>query len=200
MNLMKDSNRALFLWLAIVVGAVTPGCAASLATMTCMPGEPSVNCCLKKFPLSPLESCGVPAVDARNLLRVMEMAGQIAEADLPTEETEGAEGTEAQALPAAPEPPDCNGQEHHVISRRIARELERHENLRGLYEPRDERFKARAKDKDAHCGYQRWHRDVDEEVIAWLQRYRNATREEFETFLREIYSRSGLRERFPHGF
>jgi hypothetical protein len=78
--------------------------------------------------------------------------------------------------------------------------LERHENLRGLYEPRDKRFKARAKDKDAHCGYQRWHRDVDEEVIAWLQGYRNATRKEFEAFLRELYSRSGLRERFPHGF
>lgn len=171
-----------------------------MAAMTCMPGEPSVNCCIKKFPLTPLESCGVPTVDARNLLRAMEMADVIAEAEIPADETEGAEGTEAQAIPAAPEPPDCNGQEHHVISTRIARELERHENLRGLYKPRDERFKARAKDKDAHCGYQRWHRDVDEEVIAWLQRYRNATREEFEAFLRELYSRSGLRERFPHGF
>jgi hypothetical protein len=57
-----------------------------------------------------------------------------------------------------------------------------------------------AKDEKAHCGYQRWHRDVDQEVIKWLRTYKNATREEFEAFLRSLYSRSGLRARFPRGF
>jgi hypothetical protein len=59
---------------------------------------------------------------------------------------------------------------------------------------------AQAKDEEAHCGYQRWHRDVDEEVIAWLARKENATPQQFEKFLREIYSRAAMRERFPHGF
>jgi hypothetical protein len=166
--------------------------------MTCLPGEPSLNCCVKKFPLSPVESCGVPAVEAATLLMAMEAAGQVPLDE--AEETEETAGTGEQVSSSAPEPPDCKGQEHHVISRPIARELEKHENLRGLYQPRDERFVAKAKDMEAHCGYQRWHRDVDQEVIGWLQRYRNATREEFEAFLRMIYSRSGLRERFPRGF
>ncbi len=100
----------------------------------------------------------------------------------------------------APEPPDCQGQNHHVISRRIARRLKDHRTLRGLYEPRDERFKAKAKDKESHCGYQKWHREVDQEVIQWLDRYPNATQQQFEAFLREIYNRPAMLKRFPNGF
>jgi hypothetical protein len=78
--------------------------------------------------------------------------------------------------------------------------LKNHETLRGLYEPRDERFVAKAKDRDSHCGYQKRHRDVDLEVIKWLRRYRSATREEFEAFLRKLYSRPEMIKRFPNGF
>lgn len=193
-------NRAILLWLTIAVGVLTSGCAASLAAVTCLPGESSVNCCVKKFPISPVESCGVSAAEAFTLLQAAEMAGEIVETEFPEEDAETLGSAEAQTSSAAPEPPDCRGQEHHVISRPIARELERHDKLRGLYKPRDERFVAKAKDQQAHCGYQRWHRDVDIEVINWLQRHRNATREEFEAFLRQLYNRSGLKERFPHGF
>jgi hypothetical protein len=59
---------------------------------------------------------------------------------------------------------------------------------------------AQARDKKAHCGYQKWHRDVDDEVINWLKEYKEATPEEFEAFLRKVYNRSALRWRFPHGF
>ncbi|WP_225411767.1 Wall-associated protein precursor [Stigmatella hybrida] len=107
---------------------------------------------------------------------------------------------EAEASPSAPEPPDCKGQDHHVISRPIARQLERHASLRGLYKARDSRFVTRAKDEKSHCGYQTWHREVDEEVIAWLIRFPKATRKEFEQLLRDIYSRSEMRARFPNGF
>lgn len=101
---------------------------------------------------------------------------------------------------ASNEPPNCKGQEHHIISRPIAKALEDHQTLRGLYAPRDKRFKSRAKDEDSHCGYQDWHRKVDEEVIAWLKRYERATPEQFMKMLREIYNRSDMLKRFPDGF
>ncbi len=189
---MTAIRKLLGVFLLATLAGFTPGCATALP---CLPGEPSVNCCLKKFPLTPEESCGVPAAKALTLLQAMEMAAESAR-----EEAEEAEEAEEQVSSAAPEPPDCKGQEHHVISRRIARALEDHQVLRGMYQPRDERFVAQARDEQAHCGYQQWHRDVDREVIAWLQRQRNATPKEFEAFLRDLYNRSALRERFPHGF
>jgi hypothetical protein len=78
--------------------------------------------------------------------------------------------------------------------------LEEHETLRGLYKPRDERFKTRAKDKASHCGYQQWHRDVDAEVINWLRDFPRATPEQFLKMLREIYNRPDMLKRFPNGF
>ena len=98
------------------------------------------------------------------------------------------------------EPPNCKGQNHHIISRPIAEQLEQHETLRGLYKARDERFVAKAKDKDSHCGYQQWHRDVDKEFIEWLKREIKATPDQFMKFLHRIYSRPEMLERFPNGF
>jgi hypothetical protein len=94
----------------------------------------------------------------------------------------------------------ASGQLHHVISRSIAQKLERHRTLSGRYTERDPRFVTRAADKASHNGYQHWHRDVDREVIKWLDRYIDATPEQFEAFLREIYSRPQMRARFPNGF
>jgi hypothetical protein len=94
----------------------------------------------------------------------------------------------------------ASGQLHHVISKRIAKKLEEHATLRGHYSARDPRFVKRAADKDSHNGYQKWHRDVDDEVIEWLGRYDKATPEEFEAFLRQIYNRAAMRVRFPDGF
>jgi hypothetical protein len=107
---------------------------------------------------------------------------------------------EGESSPASPEPPDCKGQLHHVISRPIADALKKHDTLSGHYEPRDPRFVTRAVDEQAHCGYQEWHRKVDAEVIAWLRNRPRATAKEFEAFLREVYSRPDLLKRFPHGF
>ena len=116
-----------------------------------------------------------------------------------TQEQKDANATKAEGDDAS-EPPECKGQNHHVISRPIARKLRDHQTLRGLYEPRDERFKARAKDEESHCGYQSWHREVDSEVIEWLERNERATPKQFEQYLREIYNRPEMRKRFPHGF
>jgi len=95
---------------------------------------------------------------------------------------------------------ECSGQMHHVISRPIAKELKNHGTLRGLYTERDPRFVTRAADKASHNGYQRWHRDLDDEVIMWLKRYNKATPAQFEAKLREIYNRPDVRARFPDGF
>lgn len=124
-------------------------------------------------------------------------------------EASNAQGTEepgsqvkeaAQASYDAPEPPDCKGQKHHIISKPIARELNNHRILQGAYKARDPRLVAQAKDEEAHCGYQQWHRDVDDEVIEWLKMNKTATSRKFEDFLREIYARPEMRARFPHGF
>jgi hypothetical protein len=96
--------------------------------------------------------------------------------------------------------PVASGQLHHVISKPIARKLAGHATLRGLYSERDPRFVTRAADKASHNGYQRWHRDVDAEVVEWLETYPKATPKEFEAFLRELYSRPEMRARFPDGF
>ncbi|MBN1203630.1 MAG: Wall-associated protein precursor [Myxococcaceae bacterium] len=111
-----------------------------------------------------------------------------------------AKADESSAGEASDEPPNCNGQNHHVISRPIADELERHKTLRGLYEPRDKRFVTKAKDKESHCGYQGWHRKVDAEVIEWLKAHEKATPEQFMKMLREIYKRKEVLARFPNGF
>jgi hypothetical protein len=92
------------------------------------------------------------------------------------------------------------GQVHHLISKRIAKELKDHPTLKDHYKERDPRFVTRAADKDSHNGYQHWHRDVDKEVIRWLKKYQKATPAEFEALLREIYTRPGMRMRFPDGF
>ncbi|MCP3063718.1 Wall-associated protein precursor [Myxococcus sp. K38C18041901] len=102
---------------------------------------------------------------------------------------------EAEAQKAKP-----TGQVHHIISNKIARELDKHPVLKGKYKGRDSRFVATAVDLPAHRGYQDWHRKVDDEVVEWLQRNPQATTKQFEKYLHDVYDRKDLKERFPHGF
>jgi hypothetical protein len=95
---------------------------------------------------------------------------------------------------------ECTGQRHHIISKTVWYALEKHSLLRGKYTYRDPRFVARAKDLDAHCGWQDWHRNLDDEIAAWVGRSRKATPKDFEAYLREVYARPELRARFPNGF
>lgn len=60
--------------MAVLLGGVAAGCAAAL----CQPSEPSVNCCIKKFPLSPVESCGVTEAEALEVLNGLRMAYEAA--------------------------------------------------------------------------------------------------------------------------
>ena len=94
------------------------------------------------------------------------------------------------------------GQVHHPISTKVGKQLEEHPVLNGHYQPRDPRFTTRAIDEAAHRGYQRWHRDLDKEIVQWLKDPRNvnATPEQFESWLRWRYRQPDLLERFPDGF
>ncbi|XXF77949.1 Wall-associated protein precursor [Myxococcaceae bacterium GXIMD 01537] len=174
----------LTLLLVLAVSAQVP-CAPSDSTLVCFCKQGQASACEVLRPSHPRI---VEAIEtAVRAARLEEQADRAAEA-------------QAEASSRAPEPPDCKGQRHHVISRPIAKELEDHGTLRGLYKPRDPRFVAQAKDEEAHCGYQQWHREVDLEVVQWLKEQRDATPEQFMRLLREIYSRPAMKARFPHGF
>jgi len=95
---------------------------------------------------------------------------------------------------------ECSGQWHHIISKVVWYELERHAVLKGKYTYRDSRLAMQGKDLNAHCGYQDWHRALDSEIIAWLKKFKDATAEQFEAYLRDLYARPELRARFPNGF
>jgi RHS repeat-associated protein len=94
------------------------------------------------------------------------------------------------------------GQIHHPISTKIGKALANHPSLKGKYVPRDPRFTTQACDKAAHNGYQKWHRDLDQEVIDWIQDPLNssATPAEFEAWLRWRYSQPDLKSKFPKRF
>jgi hypothetical protein len=228
MDQMKDAGRALHVCLLVLAGLMA-GCSSGahstasqlndasrlsdasqpadasqpiyLAQLSCWDTE---SCCILRDPPTAANRCMVsPARIAEVVNGVKTLYGttQAGAARLKEEAQakEDAEFAEA-AGEAAPEPPDCQGQNHHVISRPIAKALEEHQTLSKLYEPRDERYVAKAKDKESHCGYQKWHRDLDLEVIRWLRRYEKATPEQFMKMLREIYNRKDMLKRFPNGF
>ncbi|MGB9873292.1 MAG: hypothetical protein ACPLYD_16745, partial [Anaerolineae bacterium] len=91
----------------------------------------------------------------------------------------------------------ATGQWHHVFSDKIVRALDEHRTLGGLFKRED--IIVQALDEASHRGYQTWHRAYDREVVRWLRdpAHATATREEFLRFLRDIYARPEMRQRFP---
>jgi hypothetical protein len=180
--------------------------------LPCTPGELSMVCSCKQGMGS---ACvALAGEDARKATQVLSEVEEALEALEALEQASPMAGKDdanrkkqlqvaAQSLSSSlgsSEPPDCKGQQHHLISRPIAKALKEHPSLKGLYKPRDPRFVARARDEQSHCGYQQWHRKVDEEIIDWLDANADATPQQFLDKLREIYSRPEMRARFPHGF
>ncbi|WNG26415.1 Wall-associated protein precursor [Cystobacter fuscus] len=177
-----------------------------LTQVACTPGEMSAVCSCKQGMVSACVT--LAGNDARKAAQVLEEV-QSALEQASRMEGEGEENKKQQLQAAAEslsqslgssEPPHCKGQNHHLISRPIAKGLENHPTLKGLFESRDPRFVSRARDEQSHCGYQKWHRDVDDEVIEWLDKNPSATPKEFMDKLREIYSRPEMKARFPNGF
>jgi len=69
----------------------------------------------------------------------------------------------------------------------------------GSYADCDSRFTTRAKDKASHNGYERWHRELDADVVKWIERNTEATPQQFENFLKQLYNTPDLITRFPNG-
>lgn len=210
----RETGRVFVLCVLAVLASVTAGCSVGAHSTASSPAAASspvylaqvtcwntMSCCIQRWPLSVAENCGASAAEIAEVLNGARVLHEMTRPEGEFEEEEEAQAqSDAEIAEDSGEPPQCTGQNHHIISRPIARELEDHETLRGLYKPRDERFVTRAKDEESHCGYQQWHRDVDKEVIEWLKDFSTATRKEFESFLREIYSRPEMLKRFPNGF
>jgi RHS repeat-associated protein len=93
------------------------------------------------------------------------------------------------------------GQLHHVISKKVFRELEEHATLAGKYALRDARLTTMAADEVSHTGYQMWHRELDAEVQQWLKspQNANATTGQFESWLNWRYGQPDMKRRFPNG-
>lgn len=70
-------------FLAIACAVLEVDCTAY--TLNCRPGEPSTDCCIKKFPLSPVESCGVELSEANKVLFGMATIMTLQEGDQPKE-------------------------------------------------------------------------------------------------------------------
>ena len=90
---------------------------------------------------------------------------------------------------------EAAGQTHHLLSKTVIGALEKHETLRGVFNPQD--FLAKAADLGSHQGYQSWHRAADEAIESWLTEHKTATPGEFLDFLRGFYSSEDMRQRFP---
>ncbi|HYO67289.1 MAG TPA: Wall-associated protein precursor [Archangium sp.] len=173
-----------------------------LTQLACTPGETSAVCSCKSGMISACAAVSLQNPEkAAEILAQLEKAAALAKVvEEAGQKAEAVAEAEVQAAADCSEPKECTGQLHHIISKPIARALDDHETLSGQYESRDPRFVSRAADEKSHCGYQEWHRKVDAEVVAWLERFRKATPQEFEAFLREIYNRPLMRARFPLGF
>ena len=92
------------------------------------------------------------------------------------------------------------GQEHHPISTKIGRALERNPNTQGQFCQRDPRYTTPAANPEDHRGYQGWHRTLDEQVVEFIVRMRPKA-DEFIDWLRNLYkSNPDLKRRFPFGF
>jgi hypothetical protein len=170
--------------------------------ISCAPNDLSVVCNCKQGVLSACQTLALSEPEqAAGILRQLEqLAAQAKVVEEASQKAEEALQAEASSSTDCSEPIQCKGQLHHIISKRIADALDEHKTLKGHYEARDPRFVSRAVDQKSHCGYQEWHRKVDDEVIKWLEDFRNATPKQFEEFLREIYNRPLMRARFPNGF
>jgi hypothetical protein len=95
--------------------------------------------------------------------------------------------------------PALTGQDHHAISKPVWTALDQVPGLSGIYGYRDPRFVTRAIDKDAHNGWQKWHRSLDNEVATHVNDNPLMTPDEFERYLRKRYAQPDLLARFPNG-
>jgi hypothetical protein len=172
----------------------------SLSQVPCTPADSTVVCDCKQ--LKPGACEVLEEADPKlyqQVLRLLWMAKASKEAAKACEKDKTATAT--SGCPEPPERKECDGQEHHAISKRVWEALEAHAILKGLYKYRDERFVTQAVNREAHCGWiNTWHEALDKEVASWLKEKKDATPAQFEAWLRARYNKPDLKWRFPNGF
>ncbi|OJH34671.1 hypothetical protein BON30_41650 [Cystobacter ferrugineus] len=114
-----------------------------MTQIPCVQGDSTAVCRCKQGSAS-----GCAALDPRKAAEIAQ-ALQVLKIDEEARQKQAASsaGAAVQESSDSPEPPDCKGQQHHVISKPIAKELELHPTLTGVYEPRDSRFVTRPSTK-----------------------------------------------------
>jgi hypothetical protein len=171
----------------------------SLSQVPCTPADSTVVCDCKQ--LKPGACEVLEEADPKlyqQVLRLLWMAKASKEAAKAGEKDQSATAT--SGCPEPPERKECDGQEHHAISKRVWKALEDHRLLRGHYRYRDSRFVTQAANKEAHCGYiNTWHEALDEEIVIWIEKNQQVTPKQFEAWLRWRYSQPDLKWRFPNG-
>jgi len=172
--------------------------------LPCVPSDSTTVCFCKQGMASACETLANSEPETlKGILRLAAMAKAAQEKEQAKEKAADAVDTGCGGGSKDPHEDDkekCTGQLHHIISMKVWKELERHLVLKGRYSYRDDRFTTRAKDLKSHCGYQNWHRQVDEEIARWLRDNGKATAEQFEAYLRQVYARPELQARFLNGF
>ncbi len=102
--------------------------------------------------------------------------------------------TTAAATQATP-----TGQMHHAISKRVYDALQERPLLKGHFKERDPQFTARAATAEDHKGYQKWHIDLDKEVVQFIEETENLDPKKFAAWLQKRYRQPDLKKRFPEG-
>ena len=108
-------------------------------------------------------------------------------------------GAASGAAKAVKKAKHLTGQLHHAISTKVHRALQDHKNLKDVYKKRDNDWTTQAGKLDDHKGYQTWHRKYDGDVVAWIKQYESATPAQFEHYLKGLYRKGELAEKFPSG-
>lgn len=102
----------------------------------------------------------------------------------------------AKTIAGATEP---NGQLHHAISERVFAAIQKNDKLKGSFKLRDSQFTARAANLEAHNGYQKWHEELDKEIVAKIEAKEFLSAKDFAVWLYKRYKQPDLVKRFPNG-
>ena len=90
------------------------------------------------------------------------------------------------------------GQKHHPFSRKIVKAANGNPNLKGQVTRNSGTLKALT--KEAHQGYQTWHRELDDKVVTWITKNKTASLSDFTNYMNQLYGTDDMIARFGSVF